>query len=144
MCDCIDSIVDRAICHHNPIDDALNKLKINTLPIIKSNDLFENIKDMIDANNDEIITINLYSYIPTNKSKDVFYRSTRDNIPCDYVFLIEYDKTLYKLYPNDEMERLISDKKNYISADDHSYMRISFKKDNTEIIREDFPRLSDE
>ena len=133
MCECIDSFIDPAVCrHYVKKSDILSNVKLETLPSIRAKDLLENVKNMID--DEDIIIIDLWNKIST---KDIlFYADPSDNMYCEYVIIMAFHDTLYKLLPNRELEMMIIDRINYIT-DENCYMRLHFSKNNFKILKID-------
>ena len=131
MCDCIDSIVDPNVCQHTSKfwtkSNLFRNLNLDTLPRITAKDLLANIKDVAKNNNEKVI-LHLWHKIPTSESKDFFYADSSDNVLCEYILLMEFEQTLYKLYPNREFESLIVKNINYIT-DAGCFMEIIFRLD---------------
>lgn len=132
MCECIDRIVDPTMCHHNAKNNLFRNLKKNlhTLPFVSAAELLDYIRD----NKESEIIINLLLYISTSESRDFFYADTWDNIPCEYIILMEYEETIYKLYPNQKLEKIISGKTSYISGNNCN-MQISFLDNEEKILK---------
>lgn len=130
MCDCIDSKVDPKVCQHISTIKAkvLQMLNLDLVPHITAKDLFTNISDINNNENKEIV-IDLWNIIDTKYSKDFFYADPSDNIPCDYIILMVFENTFYKLYLNRKFEKLIMKNKHFIT-DENSYAQITFHQNN--------------
>ena len=103
MCDCVDHILDQMICEHNTMTlNIFKNFNYDSLPVIPGANFVKYMEEVKRNNN-----INLLAKIPTSVSRDIFYGDRNHNIFGDYIILIAYEDTLYKVYPNDVLEKIL-------------------------------------